>query len=174
MVLDEIGFWWNCFWWNWIFWWKWFWWTCILPFICVTKEITEVMPRKLFLHFRKEKVISSCLDNSIAMTYPHVCKTFVPNDDPGTQPTHPSLDFALILSTPTHDLVPDCKADLWRCIVSTSSTGQKSTTKHSDLCASASMATRRWQARPSRCRWWDANYDALDQLKTAQSHSFVE
>ena len=54
----------------------------ICMFICVTKGVVEIMPRKLFL--RKANVIPSCLDNSIAMTNPHVCKTFVPKDNPWT------------------------------------------------------------------------------------------
>ena len=72
----------------------------------------ESWPRKLFFHFRKSNVISNCLDNSMAMTNPYVCKNFVPNDNPWTQPTHRPLTLSLVVPTPIHDLVSDCKTNL--------------------------------------------------------------
>ena len=81
-------------------------------FICVTKGVTEVMPRKLFFHFRKSNVVSSCFDNSIALTNPYVSTTFVSNDNPWTQPTHGPPTLSLVIPTPIHHLVTDCKTNL--------------------------------------------------------------
>ena len=58
----------------------------------------------------KANVVSSCLHNSIAMTDPHVCKTFMSNDNSRTQPTHRPLTFWLFVSTPIHDVVSNCKS----------------------------------------------------------------
>ena len=51
---------------------------CLL--ICVTMGIVEIVTRELLFHLRESDVVSSCLDNGIAMTNPHVCTTFMPND----------------------------------------------------------------------------------------------
>ena len=57
-------------------------------FICVTMGIVIIMPRELLFHFRESNVVSSRLDNGVAMTNPHVCTTFMPVDNSWTQPTH--------------------------------------------------------------------------------------